>query len=382
MIPLSAPNIGQREKDSILECLDSGWVSSAGPYVSKFEKKFAEFVGVPHAVAVSSGTAALHLGLLGSGLSTGDEVIAPTITFIATVNAINYCGAKPIFFDCDEFFNLNLDAVQKFLEERCELRVGLLYNRSTNKRVWGMVPTHVFGNPIDMNRVTILAKRFGLTIVEDAAESVGSFVSGKHTGTFGICGCFSFNGNKIMTTGGGGMIVTESAALAEKLRYLSTQAKDDPDRFIHNEVGFNYRLISLQAALGIAQLESIQEFLASKQRIFARYTEAFKDSDHFQIISVPPYGVSNYWLSNIRLNALSPHATAESLISFLKDQKIEARRIWWPNHLQKPYAECERFEISRAELEVSRVVSIPSSSGMSKAEQEQVIAALKRWAPS
>lgn len=375
MIPLSAPQIGGNEWSYIKQCLDTGWVSSAGEFVSQFEERFKGYVGAPYAVATSNGTAALHLALIALGLKADFEVLAPTITFAASINAIHYCGAKPVFFDCDRFFNIDLDAVERFLTDGCESRGAETFNKSSGRKVWGILPVHVFGNPVDMARVNALAHRHALHVVEDAAESVGSYFEGQHTGTFAEAGCFSFNGNKIITTGGGGMVVTRSKDVADKVRYLSTQAKDDALRFIHHEVGYNYRLTNLQAAMGVAQLELLPKYLARKKEIHNRYCTELNSAGFLSVCPVPEENPGNYWLVNVLLSKDSG-LRALDLVAKLSAQGIESRPVWYPNHLQRASSGCQAFEIRNAEDLVERTVSIPCSVGLRAEDQAKVIAAL------
>jgi aminotransferase in exopolysaccharide biosynthesis len=371
-IPLSTPCLTGKELDYIKECLDSGWVSSTGPFVKRFEDAFAHYVGAQYAVAACNGTAALHLALLAGGVQPGDEVLVPTITFAATINVVHYCNAVPVFFDCDQDFNLDLDGVERFISEKCRTVGGRLFNTLTGRPIWGIIPVHVFGNPVDMTRLMALARVHGLTVVEDAAEALGSSHANQHAGTVGTFGCFSFNGNKIITTGGGGMVVTDSCEMATKIRYLSTQAKDDGLRFIHNEVGYNYRLTSIQAAMGTAQLEALPEFLVRKKAIHRRYVEGFADISDVQVRTPASEGISNHWITNISLRS-NCSRDALGLITKLTESGIEARPLWYPNHLQRPNKDFPSFEISRALGEVSQTVSLPSSVHLQDADQTYVI---------
>ena len=254
LIPLSVPSIQGNAWKYVKDCLDTGWVSSAGKYVSAFEGAVARYSGAKHAVACVNGTAALHVALELCGVRPGDEVIVPTLTFIAPVNTVRYCGAQPVFMDCDGFMNMDVDKLETFCQEECRLSQGKLINKKTKRTVKAVLPVHVFGNPCRMDRILGTARRFGLKVVEDATESLGSRyaagpLAGKHTGTAGDFGVFSFNGNKIITTGGGGMLVTGDKKAAQTTAYLTTQAKDDSVRSIHNATGYNYRLTNIQAAL-------------------------------------------------------------------------------------------------------------------------------------
>lgn len=376
MIPLSTPHISGNEWTYIKECLDTGWVSSVGSYVDKFETLFAEFVGAKYAVATCNGTAALHVSLVALGVKPEVEILAPSITFAATINAIRYCNAIPVFFDCDEFFNIDLDAVEQFLSEECIETNGSFINKKTNRRVWGILPAHIFGNPIDMTRLCKITRQYNLHLLEDAAESLGSFWQERHTGTFGELGCFSFNGNKILTTGGGGMVVTDSEELAKKIRYLTTQAKDDSLRFIHHEVGYNYRLTNIQAAMGVAQLELLPKFLIKKKEIHTRYCEKLADISQLKVCPVPASGKSNYWLTNIKLLDSSP-TVALDLVQKLSEAGIQARPIWYPNHLQTTNEGCQAYRVTRAARVVEETVSLPSSVGLGQEDQERVIGVIR-----
>jgi len=275
-IPLSVPHIRGKEWEYVKECLDGEWVSSAGPFVDRFEREFATYVGSKHAVACSSGTASLHVALLLAGVKDGDIVLVPTLTFIASVNAVRYCGAAPIFFDCDENYNLDPNQVVDFLTHECRSGSQGIVHKQSRRKIAAIMPVHIFGNAVWLEPLLEVADKFGIPIIEDATESLGTrYLSsagartgGKHTGTIGQLGCFSFNGNKIITTGGGGMLVTNDDSMAKRAKYLTTQAKDDDARFIHNEVGFNYRLTNLQAAVGSGQLEKIDEYKKRRKRFF------------------------------------------------------------------------------------------------------------------
>lgn len=376
-IPLSAPCLTGKELDYIHECLDSGWVSSTGPFVKRFEDAFADYVGAKYAIAVCNGTAALHLALIAGGLQSNEEVLVPTITFAATINVIHYCNAIPVFFDCDQEFNLNLDDLERFLSQHCHTVGGRLVNNKTGRPIWGIIPVHIFGNPIDMTRLTELAQANQLIVVEDAAEALGSSHANRHVGNFGAFGCFSFNGNKIITTGGGGMVITDSPQMAAKVRYLSTQAKDDGLRFIHNSIGYNYRLTSIQAAMGLAQMEALPDFLAKKKAIHQRYVRGFSGRAAVYVRTPSPVGTSNHWITNISFSA-GCKLDALGLVHKLGEVGVEARPIWHPNHLQLPNLQCPTFEITRALTEVAQTVSLPSSVNLQEAEQNYVIEEVTR----
>ena len=271
MIPLSAPSFNGNEKKYLSECIDEGWVAS-GSFISKFEKSLSEYTSIPYVVACSNGTSALEIALRVLDIQEHDEVIVPTLTFIATVNSILHCGAKPIFMDCGHDCNLSIEKTISFIKNNTTYKNGFTYNIKTKKIIKAIIVVHVFGNSIQFNELLKVCEKNNIKIVEDAAESLGTFnnekESKKHTGSIGDIGCFSFNGNKTITTGGGGAIVSHSKTLIDKARYLINQAKDDSIFYIHNQVGFNYRLSNVHAAIGLAQMESLEKVLAKKKNIY------------------------------------------------------------------------------------------------------------------
>lgn len=366
-IPLSVPHIRGREWDYVKDCLDGEWVSSAGPFVDRFEKEFAAYVGAKHAVACSSGTAALHVALLVAGVKPGDAVLVPTLTFISSVNAIHYCGAEPVFVDCDEFYNVSPESLEQALSKRWKRRIAAI------------LPVHVFGNAARLDEVTSLAKAHGLPVVEDAAESMGTrYKNGRHAGTSGTLGCFSFNGNKIITTGGGGMLVTDDGALAKRTKYLTTQAKDDEARFVHHEIGFNYRLTNVQAAIGSAQLERLPEYVKRKREIFLRYERELNGVRGLRIAPTPAYAENNCWMPCLQIDKAIYGEDREQLMARLAKAKIQARPVWELSHRQKPYAHCEKVPTPNAEHLHEITLNIPCSVGLTEAQQSRVIEELKR----
>ena len=278
MIPLCVPEIRGNEWKYIKECLDTNWVSSVGPFVDRFEQELAAYVGTKHAIATVNGTAALHIALLVAGVQPDDEVLVSTLTFISPANAIRYVGAWPVFIDAEpDYWQMDPQKVVDFLDKECQWRDGALYNKITGRRVKAIIPVHILGHPCDMDPILEIVRKYELLVIEDATEALGAKYKDRMVGHLGDIACFSFNGNKIITTGGGGMIVTDNEAWARKAKYLTTQAKDDPVEYIHNEIGYNYRLTNVQAAMGVAQLEKLEEHIASKRRIAKTYTQAFKD---------------------------------------------------------------------------------------------------------
>ncbi|MCX5783177.1 MAG: LegC family aminotransferase, partial [Elusimicrobia bacterium] len=358
----------------------TGWVSAAGKYVEVFEKKICASTGAKFAVACSSGTAGLHVSLKLCGVGQNDEVIVPTLTFIAPVNTVRYLGAEPVFMDCDEFMNLDPEKLNDFCKNKCVPAKNGLKNKISGRIIKAVVPVHVFGNPCDMNAIMALARRYNLKVVEDATESLGSrFISGKYkskqTGVIGDFGVYSFNGNKIITTGGGGMVVTGKKHLARKLKYLTTQAKDDVNNYIHNEIGYNYRLSNVQAALGVAQLEKLTEHIKLKRRNYFLYKKWLEGLPGIEFLGAPGYSSPNYWLYSVLLKS----ADKDDFISALKRKNIEARPVWQLNHLQKPYMKCYAHKIKRALYFHERVVNIPSSSGLTESDARRVSSAIKEF---
>ena len=381
IIPLSVPFIQGNEWKYIKECLDVEWISSVGKYVDFFEQRIAEYTGAKHAVACVNGTAALHIALKLAGVKPGDEVIVPTLTFIAPVNAVEYLSAAPVFMDCDQYYNIDAGKVIRFLKKETEFRDGFTHNRSTGRRISAIIPVHVFGNAVFLDELVDICRERNIKIVEDAAESLGTrYISGKHSGrhcgTVGTLGCLSFNGNKIITTGGGGMILTDDPALAEKARYLTTQAKDDSARYVHNEVGYNYRLTNIQAAMGTAQLEQLPKFLEIKKKICKAYKEGIDKIQGLRVAEVPDYAANNHWLTAIQIDRDEYGKDREELMANLLQNSIESRPVWQLNHLQKPYKDCQSYKIENALELLDKTLNIPSSVNITGDQIDSVVEAL------
>ena len=381
-IQLSAPFLHGNEWNYVKECIDTGWVSSAGKYVEKFEADFSAFVGASHAVACVNGTAALHVALRIVGVCPGDEVIVPTLTFIATVDAVKYLGAEPIFMDCDEFYNIDSDKTSDFLHRETESRNGSTYNKRTGRRIAAIVPVHVFGNAVRMHEITEVCRERNIRIVEDATESLGTFYTNtelrnRHTGTVGDIGCFSFNGNKIITTGGGGMIVTNVAEYAAKAKYLTTQAKDDEARYVHHEVGYNFRLTNILAAIGVAQLEQLPEFLTAKRKNYLTYKAGIDTINGLSLVESPPYARNNHWMYALQVDGKVYGRDWEELMEYLKEQGIQTRPVWYLNHLQLPYRDCQSYRIEKAIQMLKITLCIPCSSDLQERDIEYVIDRLR-----
>jgi len=380
-IPLSVPALNGNEFQYVKECIDTEWISSAGKYVDLFEKKIAEYTGSKYAIACVNGTAALQVSLRLAGVSPGDEVIAPSLTFIAPINAIYYNAAAPIFIDSDNYYNIDIEKTLQFIKEETFFKDGFTYNIKTNNKISAIIPVHIWGNGCCLDSLVVLCKERNISIVEDASESLGTFYTkgsfiGKHTGTIGKLGCLSFNGNKIITTGGGGMILTNDEKLAEKARYLTTQAKDDPVRYIHDKIGYNFRLTNIQAALGVAQLEQLPVFLKRKHEIFSQYQTVFDNIAGLTLAGVPDYADNNHWMNLLRIDSKTYGEDSERLMKRLEENGIQTRPVWALNHKQKPYEDCQNYNIEKSIELVNNSLCLPSSSNLSDREINKVIETL------
>lgn len=375
-IPLSVPYLHGREKEYVLECLDTNWISSLGRFVEEFEQKFAEYVGTKHAVAVINGTSALHLAMLDAEIGDGDLVIVPSVTFIAPVNVIRYVGADPVFIDIKrETLGLDPAKIEEFLSEACEVTEDGTIHRATKRPVRAIVPVHLYGHACEIERIAQLAKEYKLQLVEDAAEGIACRHNGRHVGGYGQTGCFSFNGNKALTTGGGGMVVTNDAKRAERVKFLATQAKSDPYYYIHDEVGYNYRLSNVQAAIGLAQLECIDEMVERKRAIHDRYAQEFAGSDAVEVFSAQEWCFCNYWMTLIRI---SPDRHDE-FAKYMAGEKIQVRPIWSLNHTMPMYRDCIAGDLTETVALGAEGVLIPSHPGMSDDDTERAIACMKKF---
>ena len=366
---LHQPLLGGNEGKYVQQCIDTGWVSSAGQFVNDFERKLCEVTGSKYAVAVINGTAALHVALMLAGVERDTEVLMPSLTFVATANAAAYCGAIPHLCEVSTTtlgidparLSDHLDAVAERRGERC-------FNRRTGRRIAAIVPMHTFGHPVEMNTLLDMARRWGIPVVEDAAESLGSFYHEQHTGTFGLLGVLSFNGNKIVSTGAGGAIVTDDEHLAQRARHLTTTAKvPHPYEYVHDEVGFNYRMPNLNAALGSAQLERLDEFVDRKRRLARRYREAFVNVEGVSVLTEPSGARSNYWLNALILNE-PDMKLRDDLLAALNEAKLQSRPVWRPMHQLAMYRDCPRMDLSFTEDLAARIVNVPSSAGLISAE--------------
>lgn len=382
-IPLSEPFIAGNEWAYVKECLDSGWVSTAGSFVDQFENAVAKIVGSRYAVACTSGTAALHVALRLAGVEAGDEVLVPAVTFIAPVNAVRYVGAEPVFLDADDFYNVCPGKLEDFLRTETVFRDGVTRSRVTGARIAAVVPVHVFGNAVDSLPWLDLCRERGVRVVEDASEALGTrYVSGalagSHAGAVGDIGCLSFNGNKIVTTGGGGMLLTQDEEVARRARYLTTQAKDDGVRFVHGDVGYNYRLTNVQAAIGVAQLEQLPRFLAAKASNYARYERGLATIPGLVLAAGPDYATNNRWMYALQIDPEVYGETREELMARLARAEIATRPLWHLNNWQAPYQKCRAYRIEKAPSLLERTLTLPCSVGLAEDQVDRVLAELIR----
>ena len=367
-VALHEPAFEGNEWQYVKECIDTGWVSSAGTYVQRFERGLCDFTGSPFAVAVVNGTAALQVALQVAGVKRGDEVLVPTLTFIATANAVSYTGAAPHFVDSEEAtLGVNPDTLSAHLANVAEMRGGECFNRKTGARIRALVPMHTFGHPVRIEELTAICERYGIILVEDAAESLGSTLNGQHAGTFGRLACLSFNGNKIVTTGGGGAILTSDPELARHARHLVTTAKVPHNwSFMHDEVGYNYRLPNINSALGCAQLESLPSFVERKRRVAARYIEAFEGIKGARVMREPEGARSNYWLNAVLLDR-GIAGGRDAVLEATNARGIMTRPVWTLMHRLPMYSGAPRADLSCAEDIERRLVNVPSSATLEKA---------------
>lgn len=372
-IPLSIPTLGGNEWTYIKECLDTNWVSSVGSYVTAFEESIANYTGAPYAIATVNGTAALHISLILAGVERDDYVIVPNITFIASANSVAYAGANPLFIDIEEgSWQMDLKLLESFLsEETEESENGRIYKKD-GKRIKAIMPVHVLGNMTDMDRLMDIARRFGLLVIEDSTEALGSRYKGQHAGTFGELGCFSFNGNKIITTGGGGMIVTSDEEKAKRAKHLTTQAKADPFAYVHDEIGYNYRLVNILAAMGVAQMEKLDEFKAIRTQNAAIYQEELGNLADIHFQTIHPDLEANNWLFTIR------SSQQKMLIKKLLDNKVQTRPLWVPMNQLPMFGHLPYIQQEDVSAKVhAECLSLPSSSSLKEEEVRYVAQLIK-----
>lgn len=377
MIPLSIPNFEGNEKKYVNDAIEQGWVSTGGAYIAKLEKKLAEYLHIDDIAACQSGTSALHLSLVEAKVAPGDIVLVTPVTFIAAVNPVRYQFAEPVFIDCDDSLAIDPVKLRRFCEEKCEVIDGHLIHNC--KVVKALIVVHVFGNMADMEAIMDVAEKYKIKVIEDATEALGTRYTegrykGKYAGTIGDFGAFSFNGNKIVTTGGGGAVTSNNSETVNHLRYLSTQAKDDPHYYIHHEIGYNYRMTNLQAALGVAQMEELEEFIKRKHRNYNLYKDLLGDFEFGELLPFRSGTYSNQWFFSLELKS---HASLTDIIKKLHSHEIETRAIWGLINEQLPYLNYECFELEKAHYYAERVINLPSSTQITEDEIKFVVDTIK-----
>ncbi|MBU3806326.1 MAG: LegC family aminotransferase [Candidatus Fournierella pullistercoris] len=379
-IPLSVPNFSGKEKEYVNDAVVSEWVSTGGSKVGGFEQAIADYVKMPRAVACNSGTSGLHLAMLCAGIGAGDEVIAPTLTFIAAINPIRYVCAEPVFIGCDDTLCIDPKEVKRFCEEECQMVEGQLVNKTSNRPVKALLIVHVFGNMAKMEELMEIAKTYNLKVIEDATEALGTYYTsgiyaGKYAGTIGDVGVYSFNGNKLITTGSGGMLVSNHPDWAEHAKHLSTQAKSDELQFFHDEVGYNYRLTNLQAALGLAQMEQIEGFIAHKHQMWEMYRQALDGKNGLRLLKFRDEEARcNKWFYAVYLE--DARHDRDTVLKTLAEQGIQTRPVWALIHEQADYGRNQVFGAEKAQDYRSKIVNIPCSTNLTQEDCQRVIDAL------
>ena len=374
-INLHEPIFKGNEKKYLIDCLKSTYVSTFGKYLKLFEKKIKSFTNSKNVVLTNSGTSALHLALKSLNIQTNHEVIVPSVTFIAPINTVMYNNSIPIFIGCDKYYNIDPEKVIEFIKKKTIFKNNQTINLKTKRIISALIIVHVFGNAVLLDNLITLCKKRKILIIEDASEALGTFYKsgkykGKHVGTVANIGCISFNGNKILTSSSGGAILTNNKVLSNKCIYLSTQSKDDKLFFRHNNIGFNYRMTNLSAALGLAQLEQISFFLDKKYEIYKHYVKVFQNSTSFKILSSPPYSQSNYWLNILIIKNLN--IDRNIILKKLIKNNINVRPIWYPNHLQKPFKIFQIFKTNKVKKLTDRAICLPSSSFLSLSDIKKI----------
>ncbi len=374
MLPLSVPCLQGREWEYVKECLDTGWVSSVGAFVDRFEREIATVAGTNHAVATVNATAALHTGLLVAGVQRDDEVVVSTLTFVASANAIRHAQAWPVFIDSEpKHWQIDPDLGDEFLTGHCRWQNGALWNRQTGRRVSAIMPVHVLGHPCDMDALLDLAQRFDLKVIEDSAEGLGAKYKGSPVGCLGDIGCFSFNGNKLITTGGGGMLVTNDSDLARRARHLTTQAKSDPSEYIHDQVGYNYRMTNVLAALGCAQLEQLPMFVDARRKLADKYSSQLASVPGIVPLSVSENAFCTHWLYTVRVIANECGMDRQTLQTELSAGGIQTRPLWQPMHRSPAHGDAYTMLSGVADRLYDECLSLPSSFQTTSEEQIRVV---------
>ena len=369
------PHFFSNELKNLTSCIKTGWVSTSGGFVDKFEKILTKFTNTKYSIAVNSGTTALDLSLKAISVNPKDEILVPTITFIAPINAVLYNNCKPIFMDSDEHGNIDLKKVKEFIIRETIFKNGFSINKKTNKKIKAIIIVHVFGNVVDLSEIIPLCKKRNIKIIEDASESLGSYLKKKnkiqHSGTHGDIGCISFNANKILTTGAGGAIITNNSKYFKKISYISTQAKDDPVRFIHGDIGYNAKLNNISASIGVAQFRTLDKILKKKKRINIYYKKKINKLKNFKILSDPEFSESNNWLNLLQIK--NGYINFEKLLNIFIKNKIQVRPIWFPNHRQTKMRNFQKYKLVNYKNYYNSTLCLPSGFNLKKVDLDRVI---------
>ncbi len=381
-IPLSVPNLNRNIIPNLAECIETGWVSTGGRFIAEFEEKMARYAGVPDAVSCQSGTAGLHVALRLLGVEPGDGVIVPTLTFIAAVNPVVYQGARPFFMDCDDSLCLDPVKLERFLKEECEAADGRVTHRASGRRIGALVVVHVFGNLAGMEQILDISRRWGIPVLEDATEALGTYctegtLKGMCAGTLGDIGVYSFNANKIITTGGGGMLVSRNKAYTDQARYLTTTAKNDILHFVHDEVGYNYRMLNIQAALGVSQIEELEAFIRTKERNYKEYLRLLDGIPGLSLLPFREGCRANHWFYSLYVDEEAAGLDRDRLMEALLEEGIQCRPVWKLIHTQKAYEKEVCYRIERAPEYRNRVLNLPCSTNLRVEEVAYVAAAIR-----
>ncbi|MCI9077634.1 MAG: LegC family aminotransferase [Lachnospiraceae bacterium] len=381
-IPLSVPNFAGNEKKYVDDAIMQGWVSTGGAYVEKLEKRLASFLGISDVAVCQSGTAGIHLSLIDCGIQPGDMVIVPVLTFIAAVNPVRYQFAEPVFMDCDDSLCINPEKLRNFCEEECTMVNGRLIHNESEKHVKAVIVVHVFGNMADMEAIMETAQKYNLIVIEDATEALGTYYlsgryKGRYAGTIGDYGVYSFNGNKIITTGGGGAVTARNTKNISHIRYISTQAKDDPYYYVHNEVGYNYRMTNVQASIGVAQMEELEDFIKCKNENYVIYKKLFEDFKYGKIMDFCEKAYCNKWFYSLEIPIRKLKCSLRDIITELGYMGVQTRAIWGLINEQKPYKNFQAYKIEKALYYGSCVLNLPCSTNITNEEINYVAEQVK-----
>lgn len=384
VIPLSVPNLSLDILENIKETIETGWVSTGGRFIKEFEGKIAKYVDVENAVSVQSGTAGLHLALRVLGVEQDDEVIVPTLTFIAAVNPVKYMGAEPIFMDCDETLNMDMNKLEDYLQNECDFISGKVINKKTKRQIKAVIVVHVFGNPANMEKLMEIKEKYNLKIIEDATEALGSYYlkgryKNRYCGTIGDIGVYSFNANKIITTGGGGMVVSNNPKILSRISFLGVQAKTDSLYFVHDEIGYNYRMSNIQAAFGTNQIDKIEEFIETKFKNYNLYKKHVEKIEGLTLLPFRQDTRSNHWFYSIIIDEDKYGINRDELLMKLNNDNIQTRPLWRLIHKQKPYLSNQIYELTNAEFYEENLINIPCSSNLTEEQISEVIEKLKKY---